>query len=104
MKRLALSIILGFLIPFLYAVIVAPLTPYIKNPTIDRLAMYPVRWPILVFYRMGLVPFENEIALIVYIIVCNVVLYSLLGYILLWAVSKRRKGASHSPPQPPTFT
>jgi hypothetical protein len=103
MKRLALSVIGGFVIPFLYSIIVGPLTPYIKNPALDQLAMYPVRWPILLLFRLGFVPFENEIAILVYIIVCDVFLYSLLTYFLLWRLSKRKNVAQRLPPNPPTF-
>jgi hypothetical protein len=48
MKRLALSVLGGLVVPFLYAIVVGPLTPYIKdNRTADFLAMVPVRWPIM---------------------------------------------------------
>jgi len=75
MKRLALSVLGGFAVPFLYSIIVGPVTPYIKNEAINQLAMYPVRWPILILYRFGLFPvrsFEDETVLLLYIIVCNV--------------------------------
>ena len=103
MKRLVLSVVGGFVIPFLYSIIVGPLTPYIKNPTLNQLAMYPVRWPILILFRLGFVPFENEIALLLYIIICDVCLYSLLSYFLLWRFSKRKKTAQSLPPNPPPF-
>ncbi|HMH42129.1 MAG TPA: hypothetical protein VK557_01485, partial [Pyrinomonadaceae bacterium] len=60
MKRVVLSVIGGFVIPFLYSIIVAPLTPYIHNRTLDQLAMFPVRWPIVLLFRLNLVLFENE--------------------------------------------
>jgi len=104
MKRLALAGLSGFVIPLVYAVIVGPLTPYIKNPTIDRLAMYPVRWPILILFRLGFFPFENEIQILLYIIVSNVIVYSILSYFLLWLISgRRKKGVLQSPPRPPSF-
>src|SRR2546425_1097220 len=104
MKRLALSVICGFVIPFLYSVIVGPLTPYIKNPALDELATYPVRWPIIIPLRLGFVPFgENETALLVYIIGCNVFLYSLLSYFLLWRFFRRKRAAPRLPPDPPSF-
>lgn len=48
MKRLALSLLGGCAIPFLYAVIVGPLSLYIENPTWNQFVSYPVRWPILI--------------------------------------------------------
>jgi hypothetical protein len=92
MIRLPLSVLCGVAIPFLYAVIVGPLTPYIKdNSTLDLLAMVPVRWPVLILYRLGATPFESETAILLYIIVCNVVLYTLLTYFVLWGGSKQKK-------------
>jgi hypothetical protein len=97
---LALSVICGVVIPFLYAVIVGPLTPYIRdNSTLDLLAMVPVRWPVLILYRLGAVSFESETALLIYIIACNVVLYTLLTYFVLWGFSKRKK-VDRLPPKP----
>lgn len=103
MKRLVLAVVSGFVIPLLYSIIVGPLTPYIKSPILDRLAMYPVRWPILIFYRLGFLPFENEIALLLYIVGSNVLVYSILSYFVLWRLSKRKKKPLHSPPEPPSF-
>ena len=102
MKRLALSVLGGFAVPFLYSIIVGPVTPYIKNEAINQLAMYPVRWPILILYRFGLFPvrsFEDETVLLLYIIVCNVFLYTLMTYVALWGVS-RRKRMDRLPPKP----
>lgn len=104
MKRLALSVLGGFGIPFLYSIIVGPLTPYIRNnSTLDLLAMVPVRWPILIFYRLGVAPFESEIAILIYMIVCNVALYTLFTYFLLWGFSRRKTSRSATPPEPPPF-
>jgi hypothetical protein len=102
MKRLALSLLAGCLIPFIYAIIAAPLSTYITNPTLDRLLMYPVRWPILILFRLGYLPFDNEVALIVYVVVGNVSVYSVLSYFLLWRFS-RRKCTQALPPEPPSF-
>jgi len=103
MKRLALAVAGGFVIPSLYAIIAAPLSSYITNPALDRLLMIPVRWPILILLRLHFLPFENEIAIIVYIVACNVILYSILGYVLLGGLSSRKKGTLRSPPEPPSF-
>jgi hypothetical protein len=102
MKRLLLSLLGGFAVPFLYSIIVGPVTPYIKNEAINQLAMYPVRWPVLILYRLGLFPvrsFQDEPVLLLYIIVGNVFLYTFLTYVVLWGVS-RRKVLDRLPPKP----
>jgi predicted permease len=103
MKRVALALLGGFIIPFVYTIIAAPLSSYVTNKTIDRLLMYPVRWPILIFFRLGFLPFDNEIALFIYIVVCDVVLYSILSYFLLGRFFKPKKRALSLPPEPPSF-
>ena len=104
MKRLALALLGGFLIPFTYAIIVGPLSLYIANPTVSDLLSYPVRWPILILFRFGTFPLEpNEVVLFIYIVACDVLLYSLLSYFLLWRFSKRRKRDLYLPPEPPSF-
>lgn len=103
MKRLALSLVCGLAIPFLYSITVGPLTPYIKNETLNRLASYPVRWPVLILYRLNQFPFENEIAILLYIVGCNVLLYTLLTYCFLWTISRRKPKAPSLPPDPPLF-
>jgi len=50
MKRLALSVVGGFVCPFLYTVIIGPASLYIKSQTLNQFAAYPVRWPILILY------------------------------------------------------
>ena len=100
MKRLTLSLLGGFLLPFLYSVIVGPLTPYIKNnSTLDFLAMVPVRWPILILQGLHVFPFESELGALLYIISCNVVFYGSLMYVVLFALSKLKK-TSPLPPAP----
>jgi len=108
MKRLALSLFGGFAIPFLYTIIVGPLTLYIESPTLNRLADYPVRWPIFVLY--GFVPLDSfpfrdqdSTALLTYIIGCEVILYTILTYFLLWGFLKRKSKPSEPPSNPPLF-
>ena len=99
-----LSILSGFAIPFLYTVIVAPSTPYIKDhPTLGLLAMVPVRWPVLLLFRLRMVPFESDTAILMYLIASNLVVYALLTYVLLWGFSKRKSRLVATPPHPPTF-
>jgi hypothetical protein len=108
MKRLALSLFGGFAIPFLYTIIVGPLSLYIKSPTLNRLAEYPVRWPIFILYRLvplDSFPFRDQdsTALFIYIVGCEVILYTILTYLLLWGFSKRKSEPSNEPPNPPLF-
>lgn len=64
-----------------------------------NLIAIPVRWPVLIPFHFGIVPFENETILIVYIIASNVTLYTLVTYSLLSAFSKR-KPVVDLPPEP----
>ena len=101
-----LSVLGGFLIPFLYTIIVGPLSLYIKSETLNQLADYPVRWPIHILYRLvpfGSFPFRDQdsTALLIYIIGCDVILYAILTYFLLWAFLKRKSKAFDPPPNPP---
>jgi len=105
MKRLLLSVLGGFVIPFLYSVVVVLLVLNIipDKITVATFAMFPVRWPILLLFRLGMMRFENEMAMLIYIIACNVALYSLLTYALLWGFSKRKSRQVATPPNPPTY-
>jgi hypothetical protein len=111
MKRLAVSVVGGFAIPFLYTIIIGPASLYIESQTLNRFAEYPVRWPILILYRfasfdsLGSFPFRDQDAslMFAYVVVCDVALYATLTYFLLWAFSKRKSKVYESPPQPPRF-
>jgi hypothetical protein len=46
-KRAILAIIGGFVIPFVYTVIIGPLTLRIHSDALNQLLGYPVRWPII---------------------------------------------------------
>lgn len=103
MKRLALSLLGGVAIPFLYAVIVGPLTNYIENARLRELADYPVRWPIITLrYFFPLYSFP-DVFLILFIVVPNVLLYSIVTYILLWRFWKQKTNQFELPPEPPRF-
>jgi hypothetical protein len=110
-KRLLLSLLGGFLIPFAYSVAVGPLTPYIEDPRLNQLAMLPVRWPVMfiehlfplwwlsISWQQG-----QEVWLLFYIIICNVALYSAATYVLLWQFAKRKASVEPAPPpEPPSF-
>ena len=99
-KRLALSLLGGFLIPFLYSIVVAPFTPYFENyRTLDFLLEVPVRWPILILDALRVFPFDGGAALLLYIVGCNVIFYGSLSYFLLFALSRGSK-THPSPPAP----
>jgi hypothetical protein len=107
MKRLLLSVIGGFIIPFLYGITSGPLSTYTDNFTIQFWLNLPIGWPrVLYFYVTG--PFaqhqlaENEAAFLIYIIGCDVLLYSLVTYGLLWMLTilRRKKDEYDAPPAP----
>jgi hypothetical protein len=99
MKRLALSAVCGFLVPLVYSVIAVLVTAYGKNPILKQLVGIPVRWPLLIYYRIAYLPFP---ILLVYITACNVLLYGFVTYFVLWRFSKRKKASYPLPPPPPT--
>jgi len=102
MKRLALSVLAGFVFPFGYGMIAAMLSPYVKSETLNLLAGYPVLWPLMILYRFGF-PVEKNVTTLLYVAGCNVMLYTLLTYWFLWATSKSKPRKSVPPPNPPTF-
>jgi hypothetical protein len=108
MKRLVLSVAGGVAFPLLYAVIVGPLTLYIEDRRLREIMSYPVRWPIVLLDQFlpgysYVVNGELELLLLSYIVVADVLLYSILTYILLWRFWKS-KSEPAGPPAPPQFT
>jgi hypothetical protein len=110
MKRLALSLLGGFSIPVLYTLALALSFLWTKNlPLILRLS-YAVNWPIFILFRLfplGSFPLRpgDRIFLILIVIVCNGLIYSLPIYLILWRFSLRRRKAVRIdlPPEPPRF-
>ena len=111
MKRVLISLVSGLIFPFLYTLLVGPLTLYVENDTIEDLMGVPVRWPIMVlqevvgFEGLGRFPFRDQdtTVLLTYDLICNGILYSALTYVLLSFVGKPKRSASPLPPQPPPF-
>jgi hypothetical protein len=106
MKRLALAIVGGFAIPFLYTITVGPLSTYTENETLQWLWYIPVGWPKLILQRLvplNAFPFRDEdsTALLIYIIGSDVVLYGLVSYFLLWVLSLSRRSKRTPPSVPP---
>jgi hypothetical protein len=108
MKRLVLSLVGGVAIPFLYTIIVGPLSTYIQNPDLNALMSFPVRWPVIILMRfLHLDSFlfrnEDEIPLLLFIVISNVLLYSFVTYVLLLRFWKRKTPQIKPPPDPPLF-
>ncbi|HZI88264.1 MAG TPA: hypothetical protein VFD48_15635 [Pyrinomonadaceae bacterium] len=108
MKRLVFSVVGGVVIPFLYMVIVGPLTTYIQDDHVKQLMGYPVRWPVIILQGLlplGSFPFrdEDELFLLLLIVLCDVLFYSILTYILLWRFWKQKPQMLSLPPEPPQF-
>jgi hypothetical protein len=110
MKRLALSLVGGFAIPFSYYAAITILILLTDNTDLGVRLSYPVSWPILVLYHLlpstsfPLRP-GDKTSLFLIIIICNVLVYSIPTYFLLWGVSLRWRRVKRVdlPPDPPGF-
>jgi hypothetical protein len=107
-KRWIFAVLGGFVIPFLYTIIFGPLTLYIENSNLNQLLGFPVRWPVIILSR--LVPFDwfpfrdqDATVLFILIVVCDVMLYTILTYFLLWRFSRPENRQQYPPPTPPGF-
>ena len=106
MKRLIGSLVGGVAIPFVYSIIVGPLSTYTENVRVHQLIYVPIGWPKLLlqyFVPLSSFPFRDEDAttLLLYIIVSDVLLYAFLTYVLLTGLSRATKAKSSLPPNPP---
>ena len=73
---------------------------------------YPVSWPMLILFRLlppdailyWLRP-ENRLFMVLMVIICDGLVYSIPIYFLLWGLSIRRRKAVRVdlPPDPPRF-
>ncbi|HEX8457570.1 MAG TPA: hypothetical protein VF656_09750 [Pyrinomonadaceae bacterium] len=107
MKRVALSILGGFVIPFVYIVISGPPSNYVEDERILWLLYVPIGWPKLLYFYFS-TPFsrdsfaENETVFLLYILGCDVLLYTLLTYVALFVRSMlRRPQTDLGTPPPP---
>lgn len=107
--RLLLSLIGGVAIPFVYALIFAPLSAYVEDPSLRAMMGMPVRWPyhlyILLLY-VFLPPQEaflylNQGLVVAVIITGDVLLYGGLTFALLSLRALARGSAPPGPPPPP---
>jgi hypothetical protein len=106
MKRLLLSVLCGFVVPFVYAAVAAPLSFYIESERLKYLLWVPVGWPRILQLRLFNSPrilFIGGTASAVIQIVCDVALYASLTYILLTLRSHRKRKTYTEPPPPPVF-
>lgn len=111
MKRLALSLIGGFAIPFLYTISLALVLIWTERPSLVLRFAYPVNWPTVILVRLlpsGSFPLrpEDRVFLVLLVTIFNVVLYSIPVYLLLslaFSLRKRRASRVNPPPDPPLF-
>ena len=109
MKRLVLSLLGGILLPFSYAIVIGLLSEYIDNE-LSSLLILPVAWPRVLYWHVLALSYNDsttisETSLLVLIVVCNVLLYTILTYFLLLLLSfKAVKELPAEPPLPPIFT
>ena len=62
MKRLALSLVGGFAVPFLYVVTIGLIVRWTKNLALLHRLAIPVSWPALILFRLlprGSFPFRH---------------------------------------------
>ena len=106
MTRLVLSFICGVAIPFIYSVVVGPLTNYTDNFTLRRLGYIPIGWPRLFLEKivpLNSFPFrdQDEIAFLVFMIGSNIFLYGFLSYVVISTISHLRTASGAKRPLPP---
>jgi hypothetical protein len=104
-KRLLISLLCGVVVPFLYSIIVGPLSRDIQSYSLRAILYAPIGWPLFLLYV--LFPLRsllaaNDTALFLYIVGCNVLLYTFLTYGFL-SVRARRRETKTEPPPPPVF-
>jgi hypothetical protein len=105
-ERLALSVIGGVAIPFVLAITLGPLSNYTENRTLRLVMGIPTGWPRLLYFRL-FPPYardsfaENKVAFLLFILVCDIALYTLITYCALsiWAFRKKSR-LSELPPPP----
>lgn len=110
MKRLVFSLFGGLAISASYVITLALFYVWTENLDLTLLLAYPVNWPTFILVR--LLPLDSfplrpgdRAFLILLIMVCNAVLYSIPIFLLLWIYSTRKRKAAlvDLPPEPPLF-
>jgi hypothetical protein len=100
-RRLLLSLVLGFVIPVSYLLMLARLGPGRVKRSQFEILIIPIRWPFsLWLFLTQRPPVGRElIVAFIFLAVCNTALYGTIIYAVLFAVSLvRRKPAALEPP------
>ena len=102
-KRLGLAAALGFLLPFGYAFALSEVSDYIRRP-VPEFMVWPFGWPRPIWiFLMGRQPREADIiGGIIFLTLCNIVLYGVFSYAALTMFSMLRgRQVEYAPPPPP---
>ncbi len=102
-RRAALSVPLGFLIPLSYAFLLSEAFDYAHRPT-PQFLVIPFGWPRpLWIFLMGRQPTEADLLFgLTFLAVCNTALYGLITYAALTMLSVvRGQRVEYEPPPPP---
>lgn len=103
-KRLLLSVILGFLLPLGYAFLLSEASDYTRKE-VPGFMVTPFGWPRTLWIHItGRQPSESDlVGGIIFIAVCDTLLYGLIVYVslMLISISTRKPIASESMPPPP---
>lgn len=101
-KRLLLSIVIGFLIPISYGFMLFNLGRFRRS--VFEVVITPIRWPLsLLMFVLGRQPSNQELpAAFAFAILCNTALYGTITYLVLLAVAavRRERAALPLPPLP----
>ena len=110
MKRLALSLVGGFVIPALYTLALALFFLSTKNVRLVLRLRFPVAWPRYVLVHLvplGSFPLRpgDRLFLIPFVFICDAIVYSIPIYLFLWRfpLGKRKDVRVDLPPNPPSF-
>ena len=96
-RRLLVSVVLGFVLPLSYAFVLSLIADYGGRP-IPEVAVYFFGWPRpLWIFLMGRQPTESDLVPgLIFVAICNIVLYGTLVYFGLLALQFIR----HKPTDP----
>jgi hypothetical protein len=109
MKRLLMSVGGGFALPFLYSILVGPLSQYIGDERIRSLLWLPIGWPKILYISL-FPPFSGRSLniglnlLLVINVAGNVIFYGALTYFFLLWLSLRKSKTPYYPPLPTEFS
>jgi hypothetical protein len=102
-KRLGLSAALGFLLPLSYAFTLSEVSDY-TGKAAPNFALMLFGWPRPIWiFLLGRQPEESDILTgLLFLAICNIMLYGALSYTALSMVSLfRKKQVDFEPPPPP---